>query len=361
MSYTYDLSPAAMFEDRFDQFVTFGIPKADVETLRATISDMWADAPGGWPFEWSKFARQYMEAGKPLLASFAYGFAKFPCLANDARRKALENQVSSYLAAAPSFPVKFERRIVALPYQGASTDLPVHLFSVSGQYDNAPVLIYSGGVDSYKMDLHPLCVTLAQRLGITILAFDHAGTAENPVPLSVKGDEQVLGLVAQARKLGNGKVAHLGFSFGGNFSAMTGLSGAVDAAIVLGGPLDKAFAKENAEKLPYGMPGIIGNDMGFDHQPALTDFVATIAQFSRRALLDRTDNAPMLVINGANDYFVPQADTLVFQGRAKTEVHLLPDVGHCAVLAAKGGVSKLPEVLDLIVRWLPEQIVSAAR
>jgi hypothetical protein len=53
----------------------------------------------------------------------------------------------------------------------------------------------------------------------------------------------------------------------------------------------------------------------------------------------------MLVINGANDYFVPQADTLVFKGRPKTEVRLLPDIGHCAVL---GGVSKLPEVID----WL---------
>jgi esterase FrsA len=40
-------------------------------------------------------------------------------------------------------------------------NLPVHLFSVTGQYAGAPVLIYSGGVDTYKMDLHTLCVTLA--------------------------------------------------------------------------------------------------------------------------------------------------------------------------------------------------------
>ena len=66
----------------------------------------------------------------------------------------------------------------------------------------------------------------------------------------------------------------------------------------------------------------------------------------------------MLVINGANDYFVPQADTLVFQGRRNTEVHLIPDIGHCAVL---GGPSKLPEVIDLIARWLPAQIGLAAR
>jgi esterase FrsA len=86
--------------------------------------------------------------------------------------------------------------------------------------------------------------------------------------------------------------------------------------------------------------------------------MAAVQQFSRRPLLDQTKNAPMLVINGANDYFVPQADTLVFKGRPKTEVHLLPDIGHCAVL---GGVSKLPEVIDLVTQWLPKQIGLDAR
>ena len=228
MSYTYDLRPEASFEDRYSQFIAFGIPKADVETLRATIKDMWADAPGGWSYEWSAFARKYLEAGNSLLASFAYGFAIFPCLANDARRKAQQNQLECYLKAAPSFPVKFERRMLAIPYQGGTVSTPVHLFSVTGEYASAPVLIYTGGVDTYKMGLHAIYVTLAQRLGFTILGFDISGTGESTIPLSVKGDELVLGIVNEARKLGNGKVAHLGFSFGGNFSAMTGLSGAVD-------------------------------------------------------------------------------------------------------------------------------------
>jgi esterase FrsA len=332
MSYTYDLSPATSFEDRYSQFIAFGIPKADVDTLRTTIKDMWADAPGGWSYEWSAFARKYLEAGNPLLASFAYGFAIFPCLATDARRKAQQNQLECYLKAAQSFPVKFERRMLAIPYQGGTVSTPVHLFSVTGQYASAPVLIYTGGVDTFKMGLHPVYVTLAQRLGITILGFDIAGTGESTIPLSIKGDEPVLGVVKEAHKLGNGKVAHLGFSFGGNFSAMTGLTGAVDAAIVNGGPVDKAWGKENAQNLPFGMPGIIGNDMGFDHEPTTADFMAAVQQFSRRSLLDRMDNSPMLVINGANDYFVPQADTLVFKGRRNTEVYLIPDIGHCGVL-----------------------------
>ncbi len=111
--------------------------------------------------------------------------------------------------------------------------------------------------------------------------------------------------------------------------------------------------KENAQNMPFGMPGIIGNDLGFNKEPTFADFFASVQQFSRRPLLDRADNSPMLVINGANDYFVPQADTLVFQGRRNTEVHLIPDIWHCAVL---GGVSKLPEVVDSISQWLPKQI-----
>lgn len=149
----------------------------------------------------------------------------------------------------------------------------------------------------------------------------------------------------EAHKLGNGKIAHFGTWFGANYSAMTGLLGIVDAAIVLGAPVDKAFAKNALAGLPYGMPGIIGNDMGYDHQPDEAEFAEALGKLSRRMLLDRTDNAPMLVINGADDYFVPQADTRIFQGRPKTEVHLIEGTGHCAF-------SKLPEVMAIAFRWL---------
>ncbi len=354
MSYTYSIDPKAMFQDRFKQFVSFGIPREDVEVLQATITDMWADEPGGWTFEWSAFARKYMEAGNPLLASLAYGCAKFPCVANDARRTALQNQLAAYLIAAPQFPVNFERHILALPFRGDILNLPVHLFSKSGQYNNKPILMFSGGVDTYKMDAHLLIVKLAQRLDATILAFDQPGTAENPIALSIEGDEMVLELVKQGRKLGNGTVLHFGMSFGGNFSAMTGLSGAVDAAVVLGGPMEKAWTRKNLETLPYGMPGIIGNDMGFDHELTLDEFTAAVGTFSRRSLLERNDNSPMLVINGAEDVFIPKEDTLIFEARKNTEVHLLPGTGHCAS-------SKLPAVIDLICGWLPKYINSDSK
>jgi hypothetical protein len=94
---------------------------------------------------------------------------------------------------------------------------------------------------------------LAHHLGVTVLAFDQPGAGETPVPLTVEADELVLGLVAEARRVGNGKVAHFGISFDANYSAMTGLLAAVNASIVLGGPIDHALAPDALRRLPYGL------------------------------------------------------------------------------------------------------------
>ncbi len=349
MAYAYPIAAEAMFEDRFHQFVIQGLPEADVEAMRAAISDMWSEGPGGWVPEWSRLARRYEDAGQPFLASLAYGCAKFPCLADEPRRVALADQVRTYVAASPGFPVRFERRALELRFRGAPIEIPIHLYSTGGRIGAAPVLLINVGVDTWKMDSHRICVGLTQALGLTVLAFDQPGTGETPTPLARDADDIVFQIVAEARRIGNGKVAHLGTSFGANYSALTGLTGAVDAAVVIGAPIDKAFAPEALARLPFGMPDIIANDMGFERRPPPETFAAALGELSRRDLLERADNAPMLVINGADDYFIPQADTLVFQGRPRTEVHLIPDTGHCAF-------SKLPEVLGLVIGWLPKQL-----
>jgi esterase FrsA len=349
MGYIYNIDTKAMFEDRFDEFVSLGIPKAEVTEMRDAITEMWADTPGGWVYEWSGLARKHAEAGKMFHASLCYGCAKFPCLANEPRRAALSKQVETYLAAAPTFPVKFERRLIHVPYRGTVATIPAHIYSTTGQYNSQPVLLFNGGVDTWKMDMHGICIALAQHLAVAVLAFDQPGTGETTAPLASEADELVLGLLAEARRVGNGKVAHFGTSFGANYSAMTGLLGATDASIVLGAPIEHAFAPDALQKLPYGMQDIIGNGMGFDRQPSQFEFVSAIEKLARRDLLARPDNSPMLVINGADDYFVPQSDTLLFEGRNKTEVHLIPGTGHCAF-------SKLPEVLSMILGWLPQQL-----
>ncbi|HEY1738752.1 MAG TPA: alpha/beta hydrolase [Acidimicrobiia bacterium] len=354
MPYTYPIETEAMFEDRTGQFVAFGVPDADVERMRSTITDMWLDGPGGWVYEWSALGRRYAETGEHYLASLVYGCAKFPCLAHEPRAVALAKQVEEYVAAAPSFPVHFERRLLNVPYRGADVDVPVHIYSATGDYESLPVLLMCAGVDTWKMDIHGMILAAAQFTGATVVAFDMPGTGEIAhVPLNADADEVILGLVDAARKIGNGTVGYIAFSFGGNFAAMVGLRGVVDAAVNDGGPVKDSFTAEHLSQLPFGMFDIVGNAIGFDVKPSLDELTSAGAQLSRAALLEQPTNGPMFVINGADDYFVPQSDTLVFDGRPDTEVHLIEGTGHVCV-------SKLDTVLPMMLGWLRERLADNA-
>jgi esterase FrsA len=346
--YTYEIDTAAMFEDRAGQFAKFGIPVDEIERVRTAVTDMWADAPGGWVYEWSKLASEHADRRDHYLASLVYGCAKFPCLTDPARVTAMQRQLEQFELAAKDFPVAFERRIITVPHLGGGVEVPVHLYSADGEYGGRPVLIASGGVDTWKMDIHPWWVGFTEGAAVTTLAFDHPGTGETAIPLDEHADEVIRGIADYARTLGNGKVAHFGASFGGNFAAMSGLSGIVDAAVDLGGPVVGAFEAENVQKLPYGMHDILGNAMHWDHSPTVEELSTGLEQLNRRELLAQQHNSAMLVINGADDYFIPQSDTLIFQGRLNTEVHLVEGTGHVAM-------SKAPEVVPKIIAWLAAQ------
>ncbi|WAJ45899.1 alpha/beta hydrolase [Mycobacterium sp. Aquia_216] len=347
--YTYAIDAADMFTDRTHQFEKFGIPLADIERVRAAVTDMWADTSGGWTYEWSKLAKEYADRGDHYLASMVYGCAKFPCLTDQARVTALHNQLEQFQLAAKDFPVSFERRIITVAYRGGTVEVPVHLYSVDGDYAARPVLIASGGVDTWKMDIHPWWVGFTMGAGVSTLAFDHPGTGETAIPLDQHADEVIRGIVDYARTLGDGRVAHFGASFGGNFSAMSGLAGIVDAAVDLGGPVVESFEAANVKNLPYGMHDILGNAMQWDHSPTLDELSAGLGGLNREKLLAQQSNSSMLVVNGADDYFIPQSDTLVFEGRPNTEVHLIEGTGHVAM-------SKAPEVVPMIISWLRAQV-----
>ncbi|OHU21275.1 hypothetical protein BKG76_11425 [Mycobacteroides franklinii] len=345
MSYQWPVDVHALFGERYAQMINTGLPAADVDVVRAAITDMWPDSAGGWVHEWSKQAAAYADAGAHQAAALAYGWAKFPTLADEAKRVALANQLEQYELAAPGFGVQFERHVLELPYRGNTTKVPVHVYAPFDLPADRPVIIASGGVDSWKMDVHGLLVLLATQLHARVVAFDIAGTGESEVPMSSSGGAEIVrGLVEYARPLGNGVVGHIGISMGGHFSAWSGLAGAVDAAVVLGGPVEAAFRSERGQAA-FGMDGIVGNALGFDTPPSFDELTSRLTEFSLRPLLDQDHNAPMLVVNGADDVHVPQADTLVFQGRRDTVVDLVADTGHCAV-------SKLPEVFPTILAWL---------
>ena len=342
MSYEFPIDPAAFFHERRAQMISSGLPVADIEAVRASVSEMWPDTPGGWCYEWSVLARRYAAEGRSEEAVQAFGWAKFPTLANAANRTALKNQLDEYLRLASSFPGTFERKIFDLPHKGTRTPVPVHIFGMPNLSNDSPVIIASGGVDGWKMDFHRLFTGFAMTGLGRVMVFDIAGTGESQVPMTADGGTEIVeGLIAVARAGGARKVAHFGLSMGGYYSAWSGLAGKVDAAIDLGGPVEAAFDPSKAAE--FGMLDIVANAMGYDERPDLAQMAAARSEFSLRPLLDEDRNAPMLVLNGADDVHVPQHDTLVFDGRRDTEVHLIADAGHCAP-------TKFSETIPLMLR-----------
>ncbi len=289
--YTYDIAQD-MFDDRTVQFAKFGVPLKDITRTRAATTDMWTDAPGGWVYEWSKLAQRYADQGDHWMASLVYGCAKFPCLTDEGRERALHRPIEQFELAAKDFPAHFERRVIVVPYRGGTVEVPVHLYSADGNLGLRPVLLLSGRVDTWKMDVHPWCVAFTMNAGADVLAFDHPGTGETTVPLDRHADEVILGIADYARRIGDGRVAHFGASFGGNFAAMSGLSAAVDAALDLGAPVVESFAPEHLRNLSYGMHDILGNAMHWDHSPTVDELSHHLAGLSRRDLLDRDTNCP---------------------------------------------------------------------
>ena len=351
MSYEYPVDIAGLWSERAPQFVNLGIPQQEVDHLVEVVDDMWADRPGGWCFEWSALADRYVRAGRPDLAAKAYGGARFPCLADEAKAIAHQRQIEQYQLAAADFPVTLERRWVTTHLRGEVVEVPVHVLSEHDATADTPVLVATGGIDAWKVDLHPMWVAYVLGAHVRVVACDIPGTGElTHTPMTADATEILEGVVAFARTLTTGKVGQLGMSFGGYFSAQAGLTEVVDAAVVVGGPVSQAFSSENARALMYGMRDIFGNATGFATTPTIEQVIEVGASFVMDDLLAKGTNSPMLVLNGDEDVHIPMADTTVFEGRPQTDVQLIHGGTHCAF-------NKLDEVLAVTTKWLSAALV----
>src|ERR1700731_3233673 len=63
MSFQWPVDAEDLFGERYPQMVNTGLPAPDVDAVRASITRMWPDAPGGWVYEWSALAARYASEG----------------------------------------------------------------------------------------------------------------------------------------------------------------------------------------------------------------------------------------------------------------------------------------------------------
>ena len=355
MPYRFDATPKALVTERRAQFTALGIPAAITDGVTSRLGEeLWDDVPASWVHEWSAEAAAAEAGGDLLLASRCFGVAKYPCLASPAHETAYREQLRTYLAAAPGFPLAFERRILDVEYHGGTTPVPVHIYRRPGSPASAPVVLMLGGVDTWKMDIHQSIVAAAERMDVTVVAVDGPGTGESQVASQPDGDLILAGVAAQVRSLGTGPVGAAAWSFGATWAVKLALTGEVDAAVAIGGPVEMAFDISAGSNWPNGMAGIMGNSLHRDVPFADADATAAgLAGFrlSTQGLLGGwgASPTPLFVANGADDPYVPQTDTTLFQGRPNTIVRLEPGATHCAP-------EKSAEVVPAAFAWLRSQL-----
>ena len=336
--FAFPLDPKALFAERARQFAGWGIPWRIIHRVQSRVHDCWLEGPGGWTHEWWQEAELAQRQGKHMRAAMLYGAARFPVLATPMRERALRRQVESFELAVRRLPGHFERRLLRLTSAGGST-VAVHLYAPTSSGRQALVLL-SGGVDTGKMELHRLALFLAMVGRFRVAAMDMPGTGESQMALSADAHRTYQELLATLAP--TGPKALVGVSFAGHWAAKLALMGAVDAAVDWGGPTlvfdsDGAFAS----KLPNGMLGIIANACGLPCLPSEREVKALMQGFSWRSqgLLEGDRCAPMLVVNGEHDPYIPQHDSTVFASYPTNDVWLMQGMTHCA---AEGVLRTIP-------------------
>lgn len=330
--FIFNVSTDALFEERSRQFTAWGNPPALVERARSRIRVMWGTGPGTWVDEWGLLAREAEADGDFLRAAQLWGATRFPSLAAPERVAAQHEQLRCYLRAWPGFPAGFRRRTIPLRTPEGEHELPVHEFTRRGRR-RPGVLVMSGGVDTWKIEIHRMAMTTARATGLKVIAVDMAGTGENPLPLTPHSDRQLHALIAHVREEHPGEpVLYFGLSFGGHWAVKLALQGAVDAAVDIGGPTGAADARTDPLALPYGMAGIVGNAMGLDALPSAQEASDLLDGFSlrRQGLLAADGGAPLLAANGDHDQYVPLGDTTALAARKHATVWIVRDATHCA-------------------------------
>jgi esterase FrsA len=350
--FTFALAPDDLFAERGRQFRGWGIPDQAIDAAEASVTDMWADGPGGWTTEWCRQAGELEKSERWLDAALTYGAARFPCLATTARVAAYERQLALFAQATDG---SVGRELVPVTYRSRQLALPVHRYPAPRA---RATLLLTGGVDTWKVELHRMATALQQLGELDVVVFDMPGTGECDVALAPDADvvyAQVADAV-RAHERPDGPIGVMGISFGGLWAAKLALRRQIDFAVDVGGPVGAQHpAPRRPLALPNGMTGIVAHALRLDGLPAPDEVPELLDGFSLagQGLLgpDRRP-APLLVLNGTDDVYVPTADSTVFEQYPQAEVHLFPGAGHCAA-------ERITDVVGRAIAWIGQQTAAA--
>ncbi len=301
-------------------------------------------------------ADYYMRAG------YYYYTGERMVYPGELKRKIYEKAITCFSKGFPIRYPHFER--VAVPYE--NTTLPAYFIRAQGVSGPAPTAVVFDGLDNCKEMSSLFCGLEFSRRGFNTLAIDGPGQGETlrVQKIPSRHDYEVPGraaydYVASRKEVDAGKVAILGYSFGGYCAPrIAAFDTRYIAGVAFGAMwwdmhawLQRSQAQMKAGKLAtshFQVPWVFGvPDLDFGKA------VNLMKNFSLDGIAQKVA-CPFLILHGTNDRIIPasEAEILYKKLGSKTKTLKLFDqeeggAEHCQVDDRQAGV-------NFIADWLSE-------
>jgi esterase FrsA len=314
------------------QFTTVDDVERVITSLRTYDRDAWAAAFSNVAEPYRAEAEDAEQAGDTAAASRnylrAYGYyrlARYPTTNSDAKLAAYRQSQQMLLRASRYFSIPIER--VEIPFHGRTGegDRVVAYLRAPQADQRLPILIVSGGIDTFKEDI-PREAVLDR--GIATLALDIPGVGDAPLPGSLDAErvfDTVLDWIARERRLDAERVGYWGASTGGYWAVKIAHThrNRLACAVSHGGCVHHAFEPGWIEAAQWGeYPFELAETLAyaFGHN-TFDEWLEYAPQLSllRQGILDQPCTE-LLVVNGLHDTVFPISDCLLLleQGMPKS-------------------------------------------
>jgi esterase FrsA len=296
----------------------------DVERVLTSLDsydrDAWAVAFGAVARPYQAAAEQAEQAGDAAAAKEnylrAYGYyrmARYPTTNSDAKVAAYQKSQDMLLRASRYFTTPIER--VAIPFRGRAGegDRIIAYLRTPRRGEQLPLLIVSGGIDTFKEDL--LTDPVLDR-GIATLAIDIPGVGDSPVSGSEDAErmfDAVFDWIGGRQQFDAERVGYWGASTGGYWAVKVAHTHRAHLACVVsqGGCVHHAFDAEWIEsaqwgEYPFELAETLAYAFGRTTFEEWVDYAPKLSLL-RQGILERP-SAEMLLVNGLYDSVFPVSD-----------------------------------------------------
>jgi esterase FrsA len=291
-----------------------------VTGLRSYDRDAWAEAFSAAAAPYRTAAEDAEQAGDAAAAQRnylrAYGYyrlARYPTTNSEAKLAAYRQSQDMLLRASRYFTIPIER--VEIPFRGRAGegDRIVGYLRVPESDRRLPILIISGGIDTFKEDI-PRDAVLDRR--IATLALDIPGVGDAPLAGSTNAErmfDAVLDWIGRQSRLDAERAGYWGASTGGYWAVKVAHThrGRLACVVSHGGCVHHAFEPDWIETAQWGeYPFELAETLAyaFGHN-TFDEWLEYAPQLSllRQGILDQPCTET-LVVNGLHDSVFPISD-----------------------------------------------------